>query len=188
MRPIDLSDVSEATEYPRLPTGGYICRITLADDYPLDGSTGKGDYLKIEYDIAEGEFKGYYAKLHKAKSFWGGSFIRSYKKTALPFFKSFTTACEKSNPSFKWSNDENALVGLLIGLVLGQEEYKAGDGTTKKRLRVAQTRSVDEIRSGNFTVPELKTLNAVKPSTTAATSNSDGGDFTEIDDDGDLPF
>ena len=51
MKPINNFETVQATtgEFKRPTPNGYICKITLADDYPFDANTGKGDYLKIEY-------------------------------------------------------------------------------------------------------------------------------------------
>ena len=59
MRQVNLENVQEAGEFQRMPSGGYVCKITNVEDVPIDPKTGKGDYLKIEYDICEGEFKDY---------------------------------------------------------------------------------------------------------------------------------
>ena len=49
MKPINNFETVQATtgEFKRPTPNGYICKITLADDYPFDANTGKGDYLKI---------------------------------------------------------------------------------------------------------------------------------------------
>lgn len=169
--------VEDAKEYAKPTPGGYICGITnVIDDE-------QKEYLKIEYDFAEGKFKNYWRELNKAKGFWGGSFIRSYKEKALPFFKGFKTAVEQSNPGYKFDEDNlAALKRKLIGLVLGEEEYQANDGSIKSRLYVAQILSADKIKSGNFKVPSLKKLADSVPQTSTPSS-----DFTPIDD-GDLPF
>jgi hypothetical protein len=91
MKKLNLQDVSEATDYKRVPAGGYICVITSVEDFP------EREYLRIEYDIAEGEFNGYYQELFNRKDFWGASFIKSYKDKALPFFKAFITAVKNYN-------------------------------------------------------------------------------------------
>lgn len=152
MRDIDLTNVQEATEFENLVPGGYIAKITVVHDME------EKEYLKIEYDIAEGKYKGYYGELFDRANFWGGNFIRSYKEKALSFFKAFTTSVEGSNNGFKWTSDETKLVGKFVGLVLGEEEYIGKEGTAKKRLYVSQTRSIDEIKKGNFKVPEPKIL------------------------------
>lgn len=169
-------------EFNKLPAGGYICRITLADDFPFDASTNKGDYLKIEYDIAVGDFKNYYKELFdKFGNFWGGTFFRSYKEKALGMFKHFIECVEKSNAGFVWSWDEKTLMGKVIGLVLAEEEYEKSDGSVGVRLYVKEVKTVQEIKDGNFKIPELKVLKNI-PSAPA------NNGFTEVDSSDDLPF
>jgi len=176
MKDLNLANVQEAQDFERPVPGGYICSITSAED------VADKEYLKIEYDFAEGKFKNYYRELYEAKSFWGGSFVKSYKEKALPFFKGFITAVEKSNKEFTFNNDETALKRKSVGLVLGEEEYEAKDGTIKTRLYVDQIRSVDAIKKGDFKIPELKKLPA-----TFATPNSNY-ESVPLPDDKDLPF
>ena len=182
MRQINLESVQEAGNFERLPAGGYICRITKVDDIPINPQTGKGDYLFIEFDIAEGEFKDYYTNLEKSAGFWGGKFIRSYKPAALPMFKRMCNAVSKSNPPFifdggKVNADEETLVGKYIGLVLGEEEYMGNDGSVKTRLYASSEYELQDIRAGKFKVPKFKEL---KPDQQPA-PKSDGG-FVNIPD------
>lgn len=179
MRNVDWNSVNEAQEYKRPGPGGYIIKIVSVEDVE------EKEYLKIEYDIADGEFKNYYKDLYKSRGFWGGSFIRSYKAKALPFFKAFKTSVEVTNKGFEFKNDPQSLVGKFCGAVFGEEEYEANDGSVKKRLYFHQARSGQAIRNGEFEVPELKKL--------AKRSNDSGligGGFTDLptDDDGELPF
>lgn len=166
MRNLDLANVEDAPEYKRIVPGGYIAKITTVEDY-----TDK-EYLKIEYDIAEGEFKNYYVELYSSKGFWGGSFFKSYKEKALPYFKAFITAIENSNKGYRFDNNENKLVNKFVGLVVGEEEYQKNDGSIGTRLYVDMPRSVEEIRKGNFTVPALKKLKG-----SPSNSNSSDGFF-----------
>ena len=152
MKAIDWSQVPEASEYARLSPGGYICRIDTATDFP------DREYIKIEYDIAEGPQAGYYRNLFQNKGFWGGSLYRSYKEKALPMFKTFLKAVEESNPGYVFRNDENTLRGKLLGLVLSEEEYRKNDGTTGKRLYISEVKSVQKIRQGNFQIRQLRKL------------------------------
>ena len=57
MKRIDMSNVESAKDYKRLVPGGYVCKITGVKD------VANNEYLEIEYDIAEGEFKDYYLSL-----------------------------------------------------------------------------------------------------------------------------
>jgi hypothetical protein len=177
MKNLNLENVEEAKEYQRLVAGGYICKITKVEDTP------DKEYLKIEYDIEQGEFKDYFKNLFAAKNFWGGRFIRSYKESALSFFKSFTTSVENSNNGYKFDNDETKLVGKLVGLVLGEEEYNANDGSVKNRLYVKETRSVDSIKKGDFAIPDIKYL--VNKPQQAATGDGFVNADTDLEE---LPF
>ena len=152
MKHIDLNDVQEATEFQALPVGGYICGIVRAEDVP------DREYLRIEYDIAEGEHKNFYRNQMQRNPDWrwGGVLIRSYKEKALPFFKAFVTSVEKSNSGYKFNDDEKTLVRKFVGLVLAEEEYTKNNGNIGKRLYVASVHSVDAIKKGEFKVPELK--------------------------------
>ena len=171
--------VQEASEFERPVPGAYIAKIVRVED------NEEKEYLKIEWDFAEGKFKGYYKDLFEARDFWGGSFIRSYKEKALPFFKAFKTCLEASNRGYFFDEERlDDMRGKLIGIVLGEEEYKKNDGSVGKRLYVAQVRTVKAIQDGDCKVPELKKL---APATNSVPSGGTG--FTELnDDDGELPF
>lgn len=150
MRQINWDTVQEASDFPKPEPGGYIVQITAVKDEEYR------EYLLISYDFAEGELKGYYKDLAKAKGFWGGTFIRSYKEKALPFFKGFKTAVEESNRSYEFRNDPQSLVHKFVGVVLAEEEYKSNDGKIKTRLYVDQVRSIAAIQAGEYAVPPLK--------------------------------
>lgn len=146
-------------DFERPTPGGYICIITNAVDVPFDANTSKGDYLKIEYDIAFGNLKGYYSEAYKKfGGTWWANFIRSYKDSMLPAFKHFTNCLEESNANYKWSWDEHSLRGKYIGIVLGEEEYEKTDGTIATRLYVKDVKNVIDIEAGNYQIPELKKL------------------------------
>lgn len=152
---IDWKKVEANRDFPGVAPGGYICGITAVND------VGDKEYFLIEYDIAQGDFKGYYRRLYEARGFWGASFVKSYKEKALPFFKAFLDVIAASNSGFDadaYDNDPNGLKGKYIGLVLAEEEYRARDGAVKTRLYVDKILPVSEIEKGNFTVPALKPL------------------------------
>ena len=176
MKPIDLSNVQEAGSSVRLPAGGYIVKICFAEDDPSK------EYVRVQYDIAEGEYANYYADRQRANPSWawGGTLYKSYKQTALPMFKRFCSCVTKSNPGYLFDGntnaDEKTLVDKLMGVVLGEEEYTGNDGTIRTRLYCVTEKPVDEIRAGKFKVPDKKRL----PQT---------GGFSDLAaDDSDLPF
>lgn len=173
MKQVNLENVQEAGSFEKLPVGGYICKYVNVEDIE------KKEYLYMEFDIAEGEFKDYYKKLQENLKFWGGRVYRSYKENALPMFKRMCSAVSKSNAGFvfdggKQNSNEKTLVGKLVGIVLGEEEYMGNDGTKKTRLYVYSECSVDDIKHGKYKVPELKKLNN-------SSTNTQPSDFENID-------
>lgn len=176
MKNVDWNTVQDEIRSPA--PGGYAAKITRVED------NEEKEYLKIEWEFADGEFKGVNQETYDAFGFWPLSFVCSYKQKALRFFKGFKTAVELSNRNYVFNNDPQSLVGKFVGVVLGEEEYINKKGETKVRLYVAEKRSGKAIRDGDFKIPELKKL-----SHTAAPVPSPAGNFTVLeDDDAELPF
>lgn len=168
---VDLSNVQAAGEYDNLRPGGYICAIIKVENDPVK------EYIKIYYDIAEGKYKNYWTNAEKGMGFWGGIFYRSYKDSALPFFKAFTEAVEHSNSRYQWDGDEKGLECKYIGLVLGEEEYKNKNGEIKTRLYVHRIKAVEDIRCGDFKFPPMKKLEIKEPVFSAPIDADDDSDF-----------
>ena len=152
----NFEEIKASGDFDSLKPGGYIGVLYKAED-----ESGK-EYLKVFFDIAEGEFAGYYKNLYSQFNFWGGTFFRSYKEKALSMFKGFIKAVEESNPGYVWNWDESTLKGKKVGLILQEEEFVPTGGThageLRTRLIVQKVVNVETIKSGNFKVPELKKL------------------------------
>ena len=184
MKSIDMTNVQEAGEFTRPSAGAYICGIVKAEDF------SDREYLKITYDIIEGEFKGYYKEMRKNNPdwLWAGAYVKSYKDAALPMFKRFCTAVSRSNGNFVFdggniNHDEKTLKGKKIGLLLGEEEYEGNDGNVKTRLYVVREFSVNKLADQK--VPELKKL---AKSTTQSSADSDGWVDVSDSDDEEIAF
>ena len=152
-------------EFARPGNGGYILEIVNVTDVPFDANTGKGDYLRIDYDIAQGDFKGYYTKQNErfGGGKWFANVIKSYKE---------------SNPGFKWNWQEQKLVGLRFGATLQEEEYEKNDGGTGVKLVVKDIKTVKQIMDGDFKVPTTKKLErTVAPVSDFAVLNDDNSDL-----------
>jgi hypothetical protein len=185
MRAINNFENVQATtgEFNKPTAGGYCIEILAVKDVPVDEQTGKGDYLKIDYDICQGEFAGYYTKQNERfGGDWFANFIRSYKEKALGMFKHFTNCVEESNVGYRWSWDEQSLVHKYIGVVLGEEEYEKKDGSVGVKLVVKDIKTVEQIKNGDFKVPNIKKIE--RSEKTTETKNA----FVEITTDEDLPF
>jgi len=160
-----------------LPAGGYVGKITDIEDNP------DKMYLRISWDISEGEYKGNGASCMERMGFlpYSFRFIRSYKDSALGFFKGFISCVEQSNGNFKWDFDEHKLIGKTIGIVLGEQEYRKQDGTVGTRLAVKRTLPADAIRGGQFKVPPKEVLKEEAPAAPVWSALADT-------DDSELPF
>ena len=161
------SDAEASTDgWERLPAGGYVAKILKATDCPLGFDKKRperGDYIEIVFDIAEGPQKGFYSDEWGKSHTFAHNFMMSYKETALGMFKGRLKAIDESNGT-EFVKDavtglnEQQLVGKLVGIVVGYEEYETDRGEVRERSYVKEVRSVDKIRNGDFKVPELKKL------------------------------
>lgn len=181
MRRIDWNSIQEQGDFTPVAPGGYIAAITDVEDHE------DKEYIMVCWDFVEPPYRGRNTQTYKDKGFWPLRFPRSYKESSLGYFKAFKTALEKSNPGYTFREDDlQDMRRKYIGVVIGEEEYIAKDGTIKMRPTVRQTRSVDSIRNGDFKVPELKTLqNGAR-----AYGGENTSGFTDLSNkqDDDLPF
>lgn len=192
MRVIENYDEIKASsgEFERPGNGGYILEIVNVTDVPFNKDTGKGDYLRIDYDIAHGDFKGYYTKQNErfGGGKWFANVIKSYKEKALGMFKHFTNCIEESNPGFKWNWQEDKLIGCRFGATLQEEEYLNNDGEVRTKMVIKDIKTVKQIMDGDFKVPTTKKLersNAMP----AGYATPNYPDFAAInDEDAQLPF
>ena len=163
MKKIDNYDsIEEASEgYGTPEAGGYVCMILGVEDVPFDEKTGKGNYLKVMFDFAEGEFAGHFSDKFSRFGNWpsAGYMYKSYNDKSAGFFKAFISSVEKSNPNYKWAWDEKTLKDKWVGVIMREEEYFGSDGSIKTRLKADKTTTVDAIRSGDFKVPPKKYVN-----------------------------
>ena len=190
------AEATSFSELPKLQPGGYVVKILNVKVEPTDW----GSRLAIQFDIAEGEFKGFFDKLYKAtpdeweNKKWKGSMRLSIPhntgdetkfKKSLGYFKSQIQAFENSNANLHidcerdW--DENVLKGKLVGALFNEKEWEM-NGKTGWFTQCKRFVPVNDIRSGNFTIPKREELKN-KPSTASNDSfdpNANLSDFVEI--------
>lgn len=170
-----------------LPAGGYVCQILSA----RIESGEWGDTLVIAHDVCEGEFSGLFKRDYDSNpredKKWRGTFrlrlpkddgseADGWKKRSLG---NFIWAIEASNPGYAWGWEEKTLKGKKIGLLYRNKEWAFND-RTGWTTEAAGTASVDDIREGKFRMLKDKPL-ANKPV-------ADAPVFTEVEDEGELPF
>lgn len=170
----DYNSVSSfgASEFKRLPKGGYICRIILAEE--TKSKTGK-DMLHVAFDIVEGDFTGYFMNLYQSRKknnptsdvkypFEGQKWImvNDYEdpsKTSRQF-KGFCTAVEDSGTEIWNLNGEldlNRVKGAEVGVVF-QDVEQEYNGKTSWRAQPWAFRSIEAIASGDYFIPDDKPL------------------------------
>lgn len=165
---------AKAITFGNIPAGAYVCEIWNATDFP------DREYLLIEYDVAEGDFAGYFGERAERWGPWpnGGKMYWSYKQSALGMFKARVQAVEKSNAGYVFNDDESTLVGKRVGLVLCEEEYRNNSGDIAVRIKADRAVPVADVPK--TAAPPIRRLKEEKPMT--------AGGFEEVDDAGDLPF
>lgn len=190
MRPFkDYNETPEYTDFKKLPPGAYEVTIIRADD------DEEKNTLCILFDISSGEFTDYFMTKYKneKESFGSAKFKGVYRlfypkdnkdkiskrkmKTALKLI------CDQNNLSIDFTQiwDGALLKGAKIGMIFRDQEWE-WDGKFGITAQPYKLISLDDLKSGNFTIPEPKLLN-----NSSATSGAN--DFVDIPDTGeDLPF
>ena len=183
----------------QLPVGGYVFRIS-AVRYE-QGQNGNSDRIVVAFDVAEGEFAGFFKKKFDADQNedkkWKGTTTLYIPKEdgseqdnwTIRKLKTFTNALEESNPNYKWDWDENKWKGLMIGGVFG-EIYTMINGQQIKYTAYKNACSVGNIHAGKFRTPKPQYKNGASPAGTAATPQADSEGFMNISSDNleDVPF
>ena len=146
-------------DFQRMGAGGYVTEIQAVRTDAVDTR----QYVKLIFDIAEGELAGKFSDDYWAGEDrdWGHQFFMSWKN--MQAFKNVIGCLDESNPGFDAlaafeADNGSMFIGKKLGIVFGEEEYLANDGTVKTRLGFGRAKSVQDIRDGRFKVPPLKKL------------------------------
>ena len=173
-----------------LPAGGYVAKIMDATVINYDW----GDVLKVDFDIAEGEHKGFFAADYRnntnADKKWRGTYrinipneSNQYFDSQRKSFNNFIACLEETNNGFHWAWDETALKGKGIGVLFRNKEWEY-NGSTGWTTECCAVTTAKDVREGNFKMPKDKPLKAKAANTGAYSKTA----FTPVDDDADLPF
>ena len=194
-KPRNWENVKARTAKEQLPKGGYVVKILDAKPVTYQGKNGPFSKLEISFDVAEGEYKDFFANDYRnqigADKKWRGVF-RPYLPTddgttedtqTQERFKGITNAIEESNPGYRWEWDETTLKGKSIGAVFQAVEWEY-DGKTGWRTACSYFTESDKIRSGKYKVPNDKPLKDKK----ASAENRDYEPVQPSGEYNDLPF
>lgn len=183
-------EAKKAAQYQggeKLPKGAYVADIL---GVKLEtGTNGNSDRLHIQFDIAEGEYKGFFKKQYEAnnnddKKYKGkvvlwlpkddGSEKDQWTKNS---FAKWPNALEESNEGYTWDWDEQKWKGKKIGLVFG-ETGNIIEGKEVVYTEVRYPASVQAVREGKAGEAKFKAKNGYGE---VKTSN-DNMDFVNVPD------
>lgn len=183
-------------EFTTLPAGLYVCEILGVKQEEYNGHSR----FVMQFDIAEGEQKGFYQKQYNAEkqmnqaAKYKGIHRQNMEEQGLPFFKGLMTSVERSNQGFHFpwgtKGNEKTLVGKRFGAVMGREEFLTPDNQRRMATKIVQIRSIDGLKDAK--IPEDKLLSDPVPEKATGTqaSQADSDGFMNVPDDVDeeLPF
>ncbi len=143
----------------KLPAGGYVCSV-IGVKYE-NGQNGNSDFIKLQIDVAEGEYKDFFMNQYKNntqedKKYKGmvsisvpkddGSEKDGWSKNT---FAKWTTAFEASNNGYTWDWDESKWKGKSIGLIF-REVGNVINGREVKYTEVSAPCSVEQVKNNSF--------------------------------------
>lgn len=137
------------SDFVGLKEGAYICKIINAEEHTNDITGTKS--LKVQVDIADGEFKGYFQKQFdndtNSDKKWNNNATRylGLGESSQSFFKGFITVIEGSNNGYTWNWDEKTLKDKKVVGVFQPEEYEKQDGEIGVRIKLNSFRSIDKL-------------------------------------------
>lgn len=169
--PNGYNETQEYGNYRVLPPGGYVCVIKNVAEHTA--SSGK-EMLKVSLDIAEGDYRGYFMEQYQLRRLsaddastvkWSNDgtkyvSVLDQKGSCSRDFKTFC-ACLEDQGIKVWSDSKELMMDNLrnqiIGVTFGREENE-WNGKRTWHTKPKYFVRVDDIHSGNFSVPADKPL------------------------------
>ncbi len=174
--------------FEKLPVGGYIVKIQNVRF--MEGKNGNSDMITLAFDVTEGEYKDYFKKQFESQTTedkkWKGTFTIYCPKDdgsekdgwTKRSFKTIMEDIEASNPGYVWNWDENTLKGKNLGIIFG-EVNDVIDGKEIKYNKAKKTSSVENIKKGNFKIPNPQYRNGAKINSNVEVTGNE--DFMSVD-------
>ena len=183
-KPAGYDEAQSFGEFETLPAGGYKC---LIKKVVCEKTQAGKEFLKIGFDIAEGEYKDFYQKKFDndtrspEERKWSGIwtvFTEGYNPgTTNPKFKGLITSVEASNANFKFDFDEQKLVNKKIGLVFREEEFLGTDGLPHTAVKPFFAVSYDKAEEAKIPTKKVLSDNQYDQAFDATASAADNDDL-----------
>lgn len=196
MPAIDRNEYENAQEtgggggFAQVMPGAYVLRIqavrTVGTDYngkPVDYINDK-QYVKLVYDIDEGEHAGHYSDQYFAGEDRDYAHVHYLSFKNMGYFKKQMRALEESNPSWKPLDDfekDNwgAFIGKRFGAVLDGEVDTNDRGYDRWKLSVGDICSVKDVHDGTAREPRI-TDNRTHVGSNSAQGGAADGYYSDI--------
>lgn len=134
----------------KLEAGNYICRIL---GVKATQNKSGSPMIVLQFDIAEGEFTGYYTDLYNnqvkqnKEAKFKGLYYQNMTGNSLKYYKGLLQTLEKSNNiKIDGENgfDESLLKNRKFLGRFGEEEFEANDGSIKTMVKLRYITSLDK--------------------------------------------
>ena len=186
------SYAKQPLDFEVLPAGGYIAKIIEVDDRTWNGHTEPAHMIHI--DIAEGEYMALYQKNNNCAdkerwlTYWFAEPNRNSPEWLLSKVGGIQTSLMESNDNVNLS-EPHSWKGLLVGVVVGDEEVESKSGAVYTRPYISYICSAERIRKGEnqpggYKIPKLKKLETASLGTLSPSEMPDS--FSAAADD--IPF
>lgn len=184
--------------FMQLPKGAYVCKILFAKVETTKNGSGK--YVKIAFDIAEGEFAGIYQNnfdhdTNENKKWPNDGIFRltvpsdGCAQFIVDNWNNFFADLEDSNNGFVFNGDNlKELKGKVIGgkFHIEQSEY---NGNVYDHTRLKWTCVADDVRKGKAgRLPQDKLVGGGKKKNSSVNSSTSDGFAPADSAEDELPF
>ena len=161
----------EQVEFEILPKGAYVIKILSVKEEPA--KSGSGSYLKMAFDIAEGEYAGFYKRAFendtREDKKWNNDAVLyiscpedNSEQWLIDNFNKFMTAVEDSNEGYHWGWDESTLKDKLVGAKFCNEQSEY-DGKIYDHTKAKWFIAAKKVREGKYgKLPNDKLISKAK--------------------------
>lgn len=148
-----------------LPAGAYVVQVIRASE---DTTNYGNACLKVVFEIAEGDYAGYFADVDADESMdWRHTAEIDVQEANGARLKALVEAVQASNPGYVWDWNEQGLVGRTFGLVLQERKVTLLKGKNKGQdrsyLDFWDAVPVDAVRAGQVATPPVNDKRTSKP-------------------------
>lgn len=165
----ETAQIKRGTIFEQLPKGAYVIKIKAAKEEANKNS--EGSHIKVEFDIAEGEYKDFYLKQFESMTDedkkWPYDGVYNLvapddnsPQWMINNFGTFVAALEDSNEGYHWNWDETKWKGLVIGSLFRIEQTE-NNGNIYDHTRPFWFKDAQAIRDNKYgRLPKDKLISA----------------------------